>query len=120
MCCVRVFVYVCMSMRAVHPPCAGLVSEYISGCCAGRFVHHALQMVDNQLTQRQALTLDYSHAEEAALGLAARASRALTGPGPAILGAPTHRQDCGVQLGGEDAIPPLTCQRDWRHAWGAN
>ncbi|KAJ4942362.1 hypothetical protein JOQ06_012228, partial [Pogonophryne albipinna] len=39
-------------------------------------------MVDNQLTQRQALTLDYSHAEEAALGLAARASRALTGPGP--------------------------------------
>lgn len=56
-------------------------SEYISVCCAGQRVHHFLQMVDNQLTERQALTLDYSHAEEAALGLAARASRALTGLG---------------------------------------
>lgn len=55
-------------------------SEYIS-VCAGRHVHHPLQPIDNQLTERQALTLDYSHAEEAALGLAARASRALTGPG---------------------------------------
>lgn len=56
-------------------------SEYIFVRCAGQSVHHSLQPVDNQLTERQALTLDYSHAEEAALGLAARASRELTGPG---------------------------------------
>lgn len=62
-----------------HVQTAG--SEYISVCCAGQRVHHSLQPVDNQLIERQALTLDYSHAEEAALGLAARASRALTGPG---------------------------------------
>lgn len=62
-----------------HVQAAG--SEYISACCAGRHVHHLLQPVDNQLTERQAFTLVYSHAEEAALGLAARASGALTGPG---------------------------------------
>lgn len=72
MCCVGVCVWVCAQTAS---------SEYISACCSGRHVHHPLQPVDNQLTERQALTLDYSHAEEAALGLAARACRALTGPG---------------------------------------
>lgn len=58
-----------------HVQRAGL--QFISVCC----VHHSLHTPDTQLTERQALTLDYSRAEEAALGLAARSSRALTGPG---------------------------------------
>lgn len=57
-------------------------SEYTAVRSAGQHVHHPLQPVDNQPAERQALTLDYSHAEEAALGLAARASRGrLTGLG---------------------------------------
>lgn len=44
----------------------------------------------------------------------------LTGPGLHPLCTHTHRQDCGVQLGGQDAILLLTCQLDCRHAWGAN
>lgn len=34
---------------------------------------------DNQLTERQTLTLDFFHTEKAALGLTARANRVLTG-----------------------------------------
>lgn len=81
MCCewVSVYVFACACFLAwSHVQTAS--SEYISAC-AGRHVHHPLLPLDNQLTERQALTLDYSHAEEAALGLAARARRALTGPG---------------------------------------
>lgn len=44
----------------------------------------------------------------------------LTGLGLHPLCTHTHRQDCGVQLGGQDAILLLTCQLDCRHAWGAN
>lgn len=76
MCCEWVSVFACASLLCT-PPC----SEYISVHFAERCVHHSVQPVDNQLTERQALTLDYSHAEEAAPGLAARASRALTGLG---------------------------------------
>lgn len=55
--------------------------EQMTVYCAGQHVYHSLHSVDNQLTERQGLTLDYSHAEEAALGLATRANRALTGFG---------------------------------------
>ncbi|KAI9543566.1 hypothetical protein NQZ68_008613 [Dissostichus eleginoides] len=68
-------------------------------------------MVDNQLTQRQALTLDYSHAEEAALGLAARASRALTGPGP------SHPRCTHTQAGLREQGPPHIDPPD--HALGS-
>lgn len=74
---VGVCVYRCMCTLAVQTA----NSEYSAVHDAGQRVIHSVQLVDNQLTERQALTLDYSHAEEAALGLAIRANRALTGSG---------------------------------------
>lgn len=41
-------------------------------------------------------------------------------PGPQPSSLHPHRQDCGIQLGRQDAMPLLTCQLDWRCAWGAN
>lgn len=75
--CISLYVGAHCAHHHVQTPSSECVSVY----CAGQRVHHSLQLVDNQLTERQALTLDYSHAEEAALGLAARANMALTGWG---------------------------------------
>lgn len=77
-----VCVCVCMYILAVHATvCAhSKLRIHICVLCWAACPSFSAA-VYNQLTERQALTLDYSHAEEAALGLAARASRALTGPG---------------------------------------
>lgn len=79
-----------------------------------RYVFHSVRPADNQLTERQDLTLHYSHAEEAALGLAIRANRALTGSGlsPSLC---TH-----TQAGLRGTIRQLTCQPGWVRALAAN
>ncbi|CAB1423569.1 unnamed protein product [Pleuronectes platessa] len=84
-------------------PCADSRLRILSAC-TWRHVHHPLLLLDNLLIERQALTLDYSHAEEAALGLAARASRVLTGLG---LSHPlcTHTQ-AGLRAQGPPHIDP--------------
>lgn len=45
-------------------------------------VNHGLHLEDNQLTERQDLTLNYSHAEEAVLGLAAKGKQGTNRPWP--------------------------------------
>lgn len=75
---------------------------------------HSARPADNQLTERQDLTLHYSRAEEAALGLAIRANRALTGSGlsPSLC--------TRTQAGLRGTIRQLTCQPGWVRALAAN